>query len=168
MTHTIASGYREHMGRFDVSRASELIRAARVDATLTQAELARRAGLRQPSLAQMESGARGVSVEMLERVLRAADYRPSLPLADHAAEIVRMAAEHGLSNVRVFGSVLRGDDHVDSDIDLLVTVDPQVDLFDIALFTERVRRLTGFDVDVVSDAETAAIARSAGAEAIAL
>ncbi|WP_156759189.1 helix-turn-helix domain-containing protein [Microbacterium karelineae] len=156
------------MGRFDVSRASALIRAARADAALTQAELARRAGLRQPSLAQMESGARGVSPEMLERVLRAADFRPSLSLAEHASEISRLAAEHGLTNVRVFGSVLRGDDHFDSDIDLLVTADPRVDLFDIALFADRVQRLTGFHVDVVSDSGESRVARSAGSEAVAL
>lgn len=83
------------MGRFDTARAGELIRRARADAGLTQAELAGRAGLRQPSLAQMESGTRSASEEMLERVLRAADYRPSLALAEHAAAITASAARRG-------------------------------------------------------------------------
>ena len=75
------------MGRFRCDDAPALIRAARADAGLTQLELARRAGLRQSSLAQMELGTRTVSARMLERVLRAADYRPSVPLAAHADEM---------------------------------------------------------------------------------
>ncbi|MBW3070329.1 MULTISPECIES: helix-turn-helix transcriptional regulator [unclassified Actinomyces] len=55
------------MRRFDTNAAPELIRAARRDVGLTQTQLAERAGLRQPSLAQMESGRRPVSDEMLER-----------------------------------------------------------------------------------------------------
>ena len=76
------------MSRFRSDDAPTLIRAARADAGLTQVELARRAGLRQPSLAQMESGARPVSEQMLERVLRAAGYRPSVPLSTHADDII--------------------------------------------------------------------------------
>ncbi|RRJ86505.1 XRE family transcriptional regulator [Gulosibacter macacae] len=153
------------MARFDPAQAPELIRRARLDAGLTQAELARRADLRQPSLAQMESGARNVSAEMLERVLRAADYRPSLPLAAHAAEIVAAAARRGLSNIRVFGSTAQGTDGFESDIDLLVTPGHTTDLFDLALFSDDVQRLTGFRTDIVSDGGDevflAAIAREA-------
>jgi len=156
------------MGRFDIARAGELIRRARLDAGLTQAELARRARLRQPSLAQMESEKRNVSDEMLERVLRAAGYRPSLPLAEHAAAITAAATRRGLANVRVFGSAVRGEDEYDSDIDLLVTPGPGSDLFDIALFADDVRRLTGFPVDVVSDAGSSALTQAAAREAIAL
>ncbi|WP_128774331.1 helix-turn-helix domain-containing protein [Actinomyces oricola] len=75
------------MGRFRVEEAPVLVRAARVDTGLTQAELAGRVGIAQPSLAQIERGARAVSPEMLERILKAADYRTSLALAAHAAAI---------------------------------------------------------------------------------
>jgi len=34
-------------------------------------------------------------------------------------EILDMAARHGVHNIRVFGSVLRGDDRPGSDLDLL-------------------------------------------------
>lgn len=155
------------MSRFALDRAAELVRRARFDAGLTQTELAERAGVRQPSLAQIEAGSRRVSDEMLERLLRAADYRPSLPLAEHAREITEAAARHGLSNVRVFGSTLRGEDGFDSDIDLLVSIAPGADLFDVALFSDEVRRLTGFPVDVVSDQGDAA-ADLAQPEAVAL
>jgi len=35
-------------------------------------------------------------------------------------EILEVARKHGATNVRIFGSVLRGEDHPDSDVDLLV------------------------------------------------
>ncbi|WP_231444735.1 helix-turn-helix domain-containing protein [Brevibacterium zhoupengii] len=139
------------MGRFHAENPSELIREARLDAGLTQAELARRAGLRQPSLAQMESGTRNVSEEMLDRVLEAADYRPSLALERNFNAVRKAASRRGLRNVRVFGSVARGEDNFNSDIDLLVTPDKGTTLFDLALFGEDVRTITGFTTDVIVD-----------------
>lgn len=156
------------MGRFELANAGDVIRRARLDAQLTQAELARRAGLRQPSLAQMESGTRNVSGEMLERVLRSADYRPSLPLAEHAGAITEAARRRGLTNVRVFGSTVRGEDGYDSDIDLLVTPGRGADLFDLALFADEVRRLTGFPVDVVADTGRSVSLGEAAREALPL
>lgn len=156
------------MARFTTDRPGELIRGARRDAGLTQAQLAARAGLRQPSLAQMESGSRNVSAEMLERVLRAADYRPSLALAEHADAIQALATRRGLSHVRVFGSALRGEDGFESDIDLIVTPGPDTDLFDVALFADEVQQLTGFPVDVLSDATPSPQFLQAMSEAVAL
>ena len=137
------------MARFRTDNPGELIREARLDAGMTQSELAQKAGLRQPSLAKIEGGARNVSPEMLERVLEAADYRPNLALERTFHLIREAAAKLGLRNVRVFGSVARGEDGYNSDIDLLVTPDADVNLFDIAFFGEEVRRITGFPADVV-------------------
>ena len=156
------------MVRFTYETPGDLIRRARLDAGLTQAELAHRAALSQPSLAQMESGTRSPSPEMLERVLRAADYRPSLPLAERADAINQAAARRGLTNVRVFGSTVRGEDGFDSDIDLLVTPGPDTDLFDIALFADDVQRLTGFRADVVADTSDSATFGRATDEAVRL
>ncbi|MEW6110559.1 MAG: nucleotidyltransferase domain-containing protein, partial [Thermodesulfobacteriota bacterium] len=53
-------------------------------------------------------------------------------------EILRIAAAHGARNVRVFGSVIRGEADHKSDIDLLVTLDPGTTLLDhAALILER-------------------------------
>lgn len=156
------------MGRFLTTQPGELIRRARLDAGLTQSELALRASISQPNLAQMEKGTRSASDEMLERVLRAADYRPSLPLADCAEQITALAAARGIERVRVFGSTVRGEDHFDSDIDLIVSPGPHVDLFDLALFAEEVRALTGFPVDVVTDGADSPQAAEAALEAVAL
>lgn len=139
------------VGRFHSDNPGELIREARLDVGITQTELARRAGLSQSSLAQMESGKRNVSSDMLERVLKAADYRPNLALV-HTFHLIRKAAtKRGLRNVRVFGSVARGEDGYDSDIDLLVTPGEEVTMFDIANFGEEVRQITGFPADVIVD-----------------
>lgn len=116
----------------------------------------------------MESGTRKVSETMLERVLRAADYRPSLPLAEHASAVTAAARRHGFSNVRAFGSTVRGEDHFDSDIDLLVTPAQDSDLFDLALFSEEVSKLTGFPVDVIVDTNVQVTFQEAVSEAVPL
>lgn len=91
------------MKRLDVSSAPELIRSARDAAGISQTELAERAGLRQAHLAAMASGGRYVSAKMLGRALRAARYRPSIPLEQHADEIVRLGVRDGIRNVRILG-----------------------------------------------------------------
>lgn len=139
------------MGRFHSDNPGELIREARFDVGITQIELARRAGLSQSSLAQMESGKRNVSSDMLDRVLKAADYRPNLALVRSYHLIRKAAADLGLRNVRVFGSVARGEDGHDSDIDLLVTPSEKVTMFGIANFGDEVRQITGFPADVIVD-----------------
>jgi predicted nucleotidyltransferase len=45
--------------------------------------------------------------------------------------ILRIAAQYGARNLRVFGSVARGDDRAQSDVDLLVDMDPDRSLLDI-------------------------------------
>ena len=125
-------------------------------------------GLSESVLTQVESGACAVSDELLEAVLRAAGYRPSLPLAMQADKILACAESHGLSNLRVFGSSVRGEDDFDSDIDLLVTPSTSTDLFDLALFVDDVERLTGFPADVVSDSPLPVQLAGAAREAVPL
>ena len=90
-------------------------------------------------------------------LIRAADYRPSVPLTAHADEIRERARTHGLGDLRVFGSEVRGDDGFGSDIGLGVTPPAGTDLFDLALFVREVEELTGLPTDAVSDAEMPAI-----------
>lgn len=65
-------------------------------------------------------------------------------------EIVAAAARHSAANVRVFGSVARGDHRTDSDIDLLVDFEPGRSLFDLGHLTEALNQLLGVEVDVAS------------------
>src|SRR5699024_2378742 len=125
----------------------------------------------QPHIAAIEAGRRRPSAHTLACLLRAADYRPSLPLARYAEEIRRRAATHGIDNVRVFGSAARGGDTHDSDIDLLIDIEPGRSYLDVAAFINEVEDLTGFTVDILLDrleAPGAAVDEAAMDEAVPL
>ena len=66
--------------------------------------------------------------------------------------IRRAAAESGARDVRVFGSVARGEENEASDVDLLVTLEPGRTLLDLARLELRLERLLGRRVDVVTEA----------------
>lgn len=156
------------MGRFRTDNPGALIRDAGLDLGITQAELAGRADLPESVIAAMESGALSVSLGMLERVLKAADYRLNLALKRCYAEIRQEAARRGLRNVRIIGSVARGDDGFDSDIDLLVTPGEGTTAFDIANFGALVRQITGFPTDVLVDTKPFPPGCAAGDEVVPL
>ena len=74
-------------------------------------------------------------------------------LQTQRAAILATAARHGASNVRVFGSVARGEPTSNSDVDLLIDLEPGRSLFDLGALAADLEDLLGCPVDV-------AIARS--------
>jgi predicted nucleotidyltransferase len=66
-------------------------------------------------------------------------------------EILKIAAEHGARNVRIFGSVARGEARADSDVDFLVDMEPGRTLFDMGGLLMDLRDLLGLEVDVVTE-----------------
>ena len=70
-------------------------------------------------------------------------------LIQHRDEIFSIAARHGARNVRIFGSVARGDARPDSDIDLLVDLEPGRSLLDHVGLWQDLEELLGRRVDVV-------------------
>ena len=92
-------------------------------------------------------------VSRLVRAYRASRFRPSSPLgrvlARHRDEVLALARAHKARNVRVFGSVVRGEDAVGSDIDLLVDLEPGADLLDLASLDIELEDLLGHPVDIV-------------------
>ncbi|MEN6426354.1 MAG: nucleotidyltransferase family protein [Phycisphaerales bacterium] len=72
-------------------------------------------------------------------------------LADRKDDILRIASQHGASNVRVFGSVARGEARADSDVDLLVELDEGRSLFDLGGLLMDLQGLLGRRVDVVTE-----------------
>jgi hypothetical protein len=66
-------------------------------------------------------------------------------------EIIAIAARYGVRNVRLFGSVARGESDESSDIDLLVTLDRGVTLMKVSALRRELEALLGCQVDVISD-----------------
>jgi predicted nucleotidyltransferase len=66
-------------------------------------------------------------------------------------EILRTAAKYGASNIRIFGSVARGEADVDSAIDFLVNLEPGRSLLDHAALLLELENLLGCKVDVVTE-----------------
>jgi predicted nucleotidyltransferase len=66
--------------------------------------------------------------------------------------ILEIARRHGVLDIRVFGSVARGDADSDSDVDLLVELEPGRSLFDLGGFLMDLRDFFGGPVDVVTPA----------------
>jgi predicted nucleotidyltransferase len=72
-------------------------------------------------------------------------------LKDKREDILRIAAKHGAHNVRVFGSVARGEADDKSDIDVLVEMEPGRSLLDMGGLLMDLQELLGRKVDVVSE-----------------
>lgn len=70
-------------------------------------------------------------------------------LARHRAEILEIARRHGAHDLRIFGSVARGDADGDSDLDLVVRFDPVRSLLDHAGLIGDLEDLLGVKVDVI-------------------
>jgi predicted nucleotidyltransferase len=65
--------------------------------------------------------------------------------------VLALAAKHGISDLRVFGSVARGEEGPSSDLDLLVHLPEDAGLFALGRFREELEALLHVPVDVVPD-----------------
>ncbi|MFZ2964884.1 MAG: nucleotidyltransferase domain-containing protein [Rhodoglobus sp.] len=142
--------------------ASQVLRDARARARLTQAELGSRANVPQSVVSAYESARREPSVDMLTRLTAAAGFHLRLDLTPAAPRsrlqslvdrnrlrLRRELMALGASNIRIFGSVARGDDAPDSDVDVLVDVDESVGLFALGRMRSAAERVLGVPVDIV-------------------
>lgn len=82
---------------------------------------------------------------------------PTMLLRDRLPQfrdaIYRAAAASGARDVRVFGSVARGEEHETSDVDFLVTLEPGRTLLDLTRLEVQLERLLGRRVEVTTEAE---------------
>ena len=72
-------------------------------------------------------------------------------LAQKREDILRIAAQYGATNVRVFGSVARHESDPDSDLDLLVRMETGRSIFDLAALVVDLETLLNRRVDVVPE-----------------
>lgn len=148
--------------------AGEILRTARRDSRLSQTDLARRAGVAQSVISVYESGRREPSLATLSKLVTAAGHElqlvvvpatgrrrglPDTPLGRrlrrHRGAVIKLATDRGARNVRVFGSVARGEDTDESDVDLLVDLDQGVGLIDLIGLERELNELLDVRVDVV-------------------
>jgi len=157
----------------------------RLRAGMTQSELAHGAGTSQAALARYESGTVSPSMNTFERLVRAAGAEvkityPKAPQATLASpkgrllrkrrkKILELAKAAGATNVRVFGSVARGQETRRSDIDLLIDYDSSQGALPLAGLRQDLSRLLKSKVDVVPCAMLKPhVAKTALTEAIPL
>lgn len=76
---------------------------------------------------------------------------PNELLHEKRDDILRIASKRGASNIRVFGSVARGEADAKSDIDLLVDLEPGRSIFDLGGLLMDLQDLLGHKVDVVTE-----------------
>lgn len=118
---------------------AELVRAVRQAAAsgMSQSQIASEIGRSQPE------------------VSRLLHFHGTSPLArrlrKRSREIRRIIADAGGRNVRVFGSVATGQDHEDSDIDLLFTMGTPLSLMQLGALEQQLRDVLNTEVDLVPD-----------------
>lgn len=109
------------------------------------------ATLAESRIAAYEDGTDTPSAQELAHRREAARPRPSVVLAENREAILRLAAAHKALDVKVFGSVARGEDRPGSDLDLLVTFSPDASLFDQTALTQALEDLLEVHVDLISE-----------------
>ncbi|MGH3404235.1 MAG: nucleotidyltransferase domain-containing protein [Streptosporangiaceae bacterium] len=131
-------------------------------------ELAAEAGVAQSVISAYESGHRQPALPTLAALVEAAGYelvigvrsaqpqrlnRLSGPVGRRVRrrrrELVAAAAAHGVRNLRVFGSVARGEDRPDSDVDLLADLPPGMGLLGLGRVEAELETIVGAQVDLV-------------------
>jgi uncharacterized protein len=130
-------------------------------------ELAMRAGVTQSVISAYESGHRQPAIPALAALVDAAGYelvmdlrrqphrlgRLSGPVGRRVRrrrrDLIAAATAHGVQNLRVFGSVARGEDHPDSDVDLLADLPPGLSLFGLGRVEADMEAILGSRVDLI-------------------
>ena len=151
---------------------AQLLSQARARAGLSQAELARRAGVGQSVISDYERGRREPALDTLERLVAATGHELVLGLQPSSSPVrglpdtrlgrllrrrrqalLDAVAAAGARDLRVFGSVARGEDGPDSDVDLLVDVPDDTGLFSMLALQGTLERVLKVKVDLATPAD---------------
>ncbi len=126
------------------------MRFRRRAAGLTQRELAERSGVKQSLISAIERGVRHPTDTVRRALDSALDLRPSVLLGAARDQVLATIRGAGGRNVRVFGSVARGDDVPGSDVDLAVAFPPEADIVTLLAVEEELSELLTVPVDIIS------------------
>jgi predicted nucleotidyltransferase len=134
---------------------------------MSQAELAFRVGVAQSVISAYEVGRRQPSLLTLAKLIDAAgadlvvDIQQQPPQLSRLSgpvgrqvrrkrrDLVAAAAAHNVTNLRVFGSVARGEDRPDSDVDLLVDLPPHMGLLGLSRVQADLEAILGTRIDLI-------------------
>jgi predicted nucleotidyltransferase len=94
--------------------------------------------------------------------------RPSIVVDEMRDRLRSIVAEHGGHDPMIFGSVARGDDTEDSDVDLIVTLPVDADLIDVLHLADDLEALTGVRFDIASGRSAGPVMQRARHEAVPL
>jgi hypothetical protein len=142
--------------------AATLVRSAREQAHMSARDLATASGVSPSTVTRIERGEINPTMVMLERLLDASGnqldvrmsprvLRPTIDgLRAHREAVNGIVASFGASNVRVFGSVARGDAGDGADVDLLIDVPAGTGLITIERITEAIEDVIPWRVDVMT------------------
>lgn len=151
--------------------AAIVLRDARLRARLSQTELARRAGVAQSVISAYEAGRREPSLATLTRMVNATGHTIKLDLEENEVAIrgipdtpigrrlrrnrsalLAVAARHGAKNLRVFGSVARGEETSESDVDIVADLPSGIGLFELGAFERELSDILRTNVDLAPSA----------------
>lgn len=149
-------------------RFADRLKTRRAAAGVSQRELARVSGVKQPLIAAIETGARQPSDAVRHALEEAIQVRPSQLLRLARERVLEAVRAVGGQDVRVFGSVARREDGPTSDVDLLVTFPPDADIVTLLALEEELSDLLTVPVDVVSARSSGPVLARALAESVPL
>jgi predicted nucleotidyltransferase len=144
------------------------VRARREALDLTQRDLAERSGVKQPLISAVESGKREPSAATREALDRVLAVRPSEVLRFLRQEALAVIERHRGFAPLVFGSVARGTDSPQSDVDLLVTFAENAGITDLLAMEDELAELLTVPVDIVSAGSSGRVIERALAEGVPL
>ncbi|RBY83591.1 Cro/Cl family transcriptional regulator [Geodermatophilus sp. TF02-6] len=145
------------------------LRNARRRRGMTQRALAQLSGVHQPTIAAIETGRRRPTETVRSALVAAVRLRPSEALHIHRDQVRAVIERHRGADPMVFGSVARGEDTVESDLDLMVTFEPgTTDLADLLELVEELEEITGVRVEVISGRAGGPVVERARHEAVPL
>jgi predicted nucleotidyltransferase len=130
-----------------------------------------RAGVTQSVISAYESGRRQPSVPTLSALIAASGFELDLQLRTtprrldvltgpigrrvrrYRRQLLETAHEHGIDDVRVFGSVARGEDRLDSDLDLLVDLPARMGLIGLSRARHALESILDCQIDLVPSSD---------------
>lgn len=151
----------------EIMESAVLLRSARHRAQLTQSQLADRAGVTQSVISAYEAGRRQPSLPTLTALIAATGYELDLQLRStprrldvltgpigqrvrrNRRRLLDLAAAHGIRHLAVFGSVARGEDRPDSDLDLAGDLPAGMGLVSLGQARDELEAVLGCAVDLV-------------------